>query len=203
MNGQALAPDAARPALSLDQVAVVRGGRMLFAPVTCALAAGDAVVVTGANGVGKTSLLRIAAGLLRPVSGRVERGARAAFMGEAAALDGERSVAAALGFWARLDAGRAYHRAVAAALDDVGLADLADVPVRLLSTGQRRRVALARVVASAAPLWLLDEPANGLDAAAVARLEALVARHRRGGGGAMIATHLPLALPGASRIALA
>jgi heme exporter protein A len=87
-------------------------------------------------------------------------------------------------------------------LEAVGLADLAPVPVRLLSTGQRRRAALARVVASGAPVWLLDEPANGLDAASVALLEGLIARHRAAGGIALVATHLPIALPDARAVAL-
>ena len=84
----------------------------------------------------------------------------------------------------------------------MGLADLARVPVRLLSTGQRRRAALARVVASGAPVWLLDEPANGLDAQSVRVLEGLIAAHRAGGGIALVATHLPIALPDAREIKL-
>ena len=91
---------------------------------------------------------------------------------------------------------------MAQALDAVGLAALAAVPVRMLSTGQRRRVAMARVVASGAPIWLLDEPGNGLDAASLGRLEALIARHRGGGGIVLAATHLPLAIPGAQTIVL-
>ncbi|MCH7863045.1 MAG: ATP-binding cassette domain-containing protein, partial [Proteobacteria bacterium] len=88
------------------------------------------------------------------------------------------------------------------ALAAVGLADLAPVPVRMLSTGQRRRAALARVVASGAPVWLLDEPGNGLDIASVALLEGLIAGHRAAGGIALVATHLPLALPDAREVAL-
>lgn len=184
--------------LRLDRVACARGGRLLFEGLDLSLGEGDAAVVTGPNGAGKSSLLRLCAGLLRPAAGTVEAGPRA-LLGEQAALDGERTLAAALGFWAALDgtAGR-----VVAALAAVDLADLAAVPVRLLSTGQRRRAGLARVVASAAPLWLLDEPANGLDAASIARLEAVVADHRAGGGAVLVATHLPLALPGAREIAL-
>ena len=184
--------------LSLDAVACSRGGRLLFSDVSLRLHGGDAALVTGPNGAGKSSLLRLAAGLSRPFAGRVERSTALALLAEAPALDGERTVADALAFWRSLD-GRAGGEDGLAA---VGLARLAPVPVRLLSTGQRRRVALARVVASGAPLWLLDEPANGLDAEAVALLEALVARHRAAGGAVVVASHTPVALPGAQRIAL-
>lgn len=186
--------------LGFDDVACVRGGRLLAEGLTLALAAGGALAVTGPNGAGKSSLLRVAAGLLSPAAGRVERPARAALLAEAAALDGERPVEDALGFWAAIDGVPAAR--VREALAAVGLSALAPVPVRLLSTGQRRRVAMARVVASGAPLWLLDEPANGLDRAAVAGLEGLIAEHRAGGGAVMVATHLPLALPGAATLAL-
>jgi heme exporter protein A len=185
--------------LAFRQVACRRGGRVLFEGVSFALPPGAAALVTGANGAGKSSLIRVAAGLLAPLAGSVERQGRVALLGEGASLDGERSLAAALGFWAGLDGRRT---AVSAALAAVGLAALAQVPVRLLSTGQRRRAALAQVVASGAPLWLLDEPANGLDAPSLAMLAALIAEHRAAGGAALVATHLPLALPDAIEIAL-
>lgn len=190
-------------ALAFHDVTCVRGGRALFADLTFGIAAGEALVVTGANGSGKSSLLRLAGGLLAPASGTVTRSAHIALMSEAAALDRELTLAAALGFWAALD--RDFHgpAEVRAAIDAVALAHLANVPVRLLSTGQRRRAALARVLVSAAPIWLLDEPANGLDLAAVERLEALVAAHRDTGGCVLVATHLPLAIPGAASIELA
>jgi len=171
---------------------------MLFAGLDLRLAAGAAAVVTGPNGVGKSSLLRLCAGLLAPAAGRVVASSRT-LLGEAAALDPELPLGRALDFWARLDGGRDR---VAAALEAVELATLRDVPVKMLSTGQRRRAALARVVASGAALWLLDEPANGLDVAAVARLEALVAAHRAGGGAVLVATHVPLTLPGAQAVEL-
>ena len=178
--------------IRLHEVTAARGGRVLFEGLSLALEPGGAALVTGPNGAGKSTLIRICAGLLAPTEGRVERGARTALLTEAAALDGERTVRAALGFWAKLDGAGAA--AVDRALEDLALDRLAEVPVRLLSTGQRRRAAFARVVASGAPLWLLDEPASGLDAAAVGRLEAAVARHRDGGGAMVVATHQGLDL---------
>ena len=181
-------------ALALDAVACARGGRMLFAGVSVALGAGDAALVTGPNGVGKSSLIRIAAGLLRPAGGAVTRDGAVALLGEAHALDPELPLARALAFWtgARTQA----------AMDAVGLTHLAAIPVRVLSTGQRRRAGLARIVGTDAPIWLLDEPANGLDAAGVAQIEALIAAHRAAGGIAVVATHQPVALPGAAQLAL-
>ena len=175
--------------LAFDDVACLRGGRLLFEHLGFALGPGDALVVRGPNGVGKSSLIRLAAGLLAPAAGAVRCTGERALLAETAALDTECALGDALCFWARLD-GRAD--AVDDALDTVGLGELARVPVRLLSTGQRRRAALARVIAGGAPIWLLDEPSNGLDAAAVAMLERAIERHRAAGGIALIATHVPL-----------
>lgn len=185
--------------LALTGIACTRGGRMLFDQLSLTLDAGGAAVVTGPNGVGKSSLLRIAAGLLTPAAGRVVRDGAVALMAEAAGLDSELRLSDALGWWARVD-GRAD--AVDAAMADVGITELADIPVRLLSTGQRRRAQIARTIASGAGIWLLDEPANGLDRAAVALLERLIDRHRANGGIALVATHLPIALPDAREVAL-
>jgi heme exporter protein A len=175
--------------LRFTGVACVRGGRLLFERLDLALAPGEALLVAGANGAGKSSLIRVAAGLLMAAAGGVERNARAALADEALALDPKQSLAAALGFWARLDGADA-----ARGLEAMGLARLAEVPVRMLSTGQRKRAALARVVASGAKLWLLDEPANGLDAEGLERLAAAVAAHRAGGGAVLAASHQPLPL---------
>lgn len=187
--------------LSLSDVACARGGRLLFARVSLSLAAGEAVVVTGPNGIGKSSLLRLAAGLIAPFEGGVTRSGRIALMIEDLALDTERRLGEALSFWARLDGG-AWDRRVTAALETVGLAKLAEVPVRLLSTGQRRRAGLARVLAAQAPLWLLDEPGNGLDTEGVAMLERVIARHRVEGGAVLLTTHQPLELADARVLAL-
>ncbi len=188
--------------LALNQVACARGGRLLFTHLSLALAAGEAAIVTGPNGIGKSSLLRLAAGLIAPFEGRVARAGRIALMTEDIALDTERGLGEALLFWARLDGLADAAARVAAALDTVGLAALAEVPVRLLSTGQRRRAALARVWASQASLWLLDEPGNGLDVDGVAMLERVLSQHRAGGGAVLLTTHQPLDVPGAGRVAL-
>ncbi len=185
--------------LTFDGVACERGGRRLFEGLSFSLEAGGAALVTGQNGAGKSSLIRVAAGLLKPAEGKVVATGERALLTEAAALDPELTVARALGFWAGLDGRRGD---VDAALAAVGLAQLAAVPVRLLSTGQRRRVAIARVVASGAPIWLLDEPANGLDHGAIGMLGALISEHRAGGGIAVIATHLPIRVPGAHGIVI-
>lgn len=189
-------------ALGFVGVTGARGGRVLFEALSFALAPGGAALVTGPNGAGKSSLIRIAAGLLAPAAGRVEGMAARALMAEAAALDAGRRLRDALSFWAALDDAPDPAGRVARALAATGLTAVADVPVRLLSTGQRRRAALARVAASGAPVWLLDEPANGLDGASVAQLARLIAAHRARGGAALVATHLPIALPDAQVIAL-
>lgn len=183
-----------------DRVACMRGGRLLFKDVSFALGSGDALVVSGPNGVGKSSLIRIAAALLTPAAGAVTARMARGYLAEAHALDPERKLVDALGFWAAIDgAGR---DAVTKALARVGLAPLADVPVRLLSTGQRRRAALVPLLAGGAPLWLLDEPASGLDVTSVALLGDIIAAHRAGGGAVLVATHQPIALPNAAELVL-
>jgi heme exporter protein B len=168
------------PLLRLDGAACIRGGRLLFEGLDLVLAAGDAALVTGPNGAGKSSLIRLAAGLLAPAAGIVERGA-AALADERLALDSRLPLRRALAFWSALG-DDARPSALDAAMTAMDLTRLAGVPVRMLSTGQRKRAALARVLASGADLWLLDEPANGLDADGQARLEAAMAAHRAGAG---------------------
>ena len=142
--------------LRFDQVTCVRGGRLLFEGLGLELGAGGALHVTGPNGSGKSSLIRLAAGLLRPAAGRVERGGKAALADEHLALDRELPLRRALGLWTP-------YYPLDRALEIMGIEDLAGIPVRLLSTGQARKARLARVVASDARIWLLDEPLNGLD----------------------------------------
>jgi len=186
--------------LKFDHVACSRGGRLLFEDLNLTLKAGEAALVTGANGVGKSSLLRLAAGLLEPEDGEILRDGRIALAAEASALDEDEGLFAALAFWARLDG--QDDAAVGPALAAMGLAPLRQVPVRLLSTGQRRRATIARVIASAAPIWLLDEPASGLDAASLDALASVMVAHRANGGIILVASHQPLGLEGASEVAL-
>ncbi|HWJ68591.1 MAG TPA: heme ABC exporter ATP-binding protein CcmA [Sphingobium sp.] len=178
-------------ALSLQSLACLRGGRLLFTGLDLDLGPGGSAQVAGPNGIGKSSLLRIVAGLLRPFAGTVQRTGAVALTDELDALDRERTVLGALRFWARMD--EAPSARIDAALEALGIAHLADIPVRMLSTGQRKRAALARTLASGAPIWLLDEPANGLDVQAAATLGDVVTRHRAQGGIVLAASHLPLA----------
>src|SRR5688572_30089926 len=145
------------------------------------------MIVTGRNGAGKSSLLRLAAGLLRPAAGRVYRAAPLSLADDALALDPRLTLAAALGFWARLDG-----RQPSDAMEAMGLAELSSVPVRMLSSGQRKRATLARVIASGTRLWLLDEPANALDEEGLVLLAGAMAAHRGSGGAILAASHQPL-----------
>ena len=167
--------------LRLEAVTLRRGGRLLFEGLDLWVGPGEAVHVTGPNGSGKSSLIRLAAGLLRAEVGQVER-ASVALADDAVALDRELPLRRALRFW-NAEGG----------IEAMGLAALAEVPVRLLSSGQAKRATLARVAASGAQLWLLDEPLNALDADGVARLDALLADHRANGGAVLAASHSALA----------
>jgi heme exporter protein A len=169
--------------LRFENVTLRRGGRLLFEGLDLALGPGEALHVSGPNGSGKSSMIRLAAGLLRAERGRVER-SRLALADDKLALDRELPLKRALSFWAR-------H--VDDAMDALAIGRLAEVPVRFLSSGQAKRASLARVAASGAPLWLLDEPLNGLDGDGAERLVALVRRHLGSGGAVLIASHQPLA----------
>jgi len=179
--------------LLLDDVACIRGDRLLFEGLSLTLNRGDALWLRGPNGAGKSSLIRLAAGLLRPAAGTVTRRERIALIDEASALDPELPLRRALDFWARIDTVDGH--ALGRAMDAMALGNLAEVPVSMLSTGQRKRAGLVRVIASGAPIWLLDEPANGMDEAAQARLVAAIATHRANGGAVLLASHFALGVP--------
>ena len=168
--------------LRFEDVSLRRGGRLLFEGLGFELGAGERLQVAGPNGSGKSSLIRLAAGLLQAEHGQVER-SPLALADDHLALDRERILRHALGFW-----GGAVEQAMVALKID----QLAEVPVRLLSSGQLKRATLARVAASGAALWLLDEPLNALDTDGRKRLGALVERHLEGGGAVLAASHQPL-----------
>lgn len=179
-------------------VACLRGDRLLFEGLDLTLAPCEAAMVTGPNGAGKSSLLRILAGLLRPVAGNVTLDGDVALAAEATALDERRTLGKALAFWAGLDGSARLAEAMAA----MGIANLAAIPVHMLSTGQRKRAVLARTIASGAGVWLLDEPANGLDTSALDALAQAMAAHRAGGGIVVAASHVPLGLTDARAMKL-
>lgn len=165
--------------LRFEDVALHRGGRLLFEGLNFAIGPGERLQVAGPNGSGKSSLIRLAAGLLRPQQGRVDR-SPLALADDALALDRELPLGRALQFW---------NAAPERAMEALGLAHLALVPVRFLSSGQLKRATLARLVASGAPLWLLDEPLNALDADGAKKLGFLVERHLETGGALLAASH--------------
>jgi heme exporter protein A len=182
-----------------ENLACRRGGRTVFAGLGFTVPAGGALVLRGPNGSGKTTLLRLMAGLARPTTGRLlwsgaaledpeVHGQHLRFIGHLDAIKPAFTVRENLSFWtafwSRGDAGH-----IVRAMEAFGLASLADFPARLLSAGQRHRLALARLVASPAPLWLLDEPANALDDRSLAALSDTIAAHRTRGGMVVLASH--------------
>ena len=184
------------------RLACLRAEKLVFAELDLAFANGEALVLGGANGSGKSSLLRLLAGLLAPSAGEAEWQGEAAcrYLGHGDAVNPALSGREALDFWRRLWGGDAA--AVAPALAAFDLMPVADVPARMMSAGQRRRLALARLALVSAPVWLLDEPTIGLDSAARAALEQALAGHLAAGGAAVLATHVPIAVPSASHLSL-
>ncbi len=186
------------PALSAHDLACRRGERLLFRRLSFALAPGAACHVTGANGAGKTTLIRALAGLTTPYAGEVRRTGAVALLEERTGLDPDLPLGRALAFWFGLD-GASDAPAVMARLR---LDALAEVPVRYLSTGQKKRAALARLLGQRAAIWLLDEPLSGLDTASQALVSTLVQDHCARGGIALIASHQPLDVPGMTSFAI-
>ena len=200
--------------LETSALACERGGLRLFSDLGLSVAPGGLLRVRGANGSGKTTLLRTLAGLTRPSAGEVRwRGQpigddyrrEMLFLGHAAAVKDELTVEENLEFSSRLSSQVISFSNIKSALEQLGIARLADLPARYLSQGQRRRAALARLALSAAvPLWLLDEPFAALDDEAIAQVSALCAAHLAGGGMLVLTSHqdIPIAAPDARAIEL-
>jgi heme exporter protein A len=198
--------------LVAEGLACRRGERLVFAGLDCRLPAGGALVLTGSNGSGKSSLLRLFATLLVPAAGRLLWGRTPImqdapryrglihYVGHLDATKPALSPREMLRFWAALRGSAAS--AIEPALAAFGLGEIADRPCRWLSAGQRRRLTLARLVAAPAPIWLVVEPKAALDGDGEARLAALIAEHRAAGGRVAIATHQAIALDKAAVVAL-
>jgi heme exporter protein A len=187
--------------LTASDLACARGGRQVFRGLSFTIGAREALLVTGPNAVGKSSLLRLVAGLLRPQQGRLELAGgeaeltiaeQAHYLGHLDALKPSLSVAENLAFWGDF-LGRGGAKG-ATALAAVGLGALAQLPATYLSAGQRRRLSLARLIAVERPIWLLDEPTSALDAAGQAMLAELMRAHLAQGGLILAATHGPIGL---------
>ena len=203
--------------LQAEGVAAFRGERLVFSELSFTVEPGGALLFMGPNGSGKSTLLRLLAGLVRAAAGRVLwngeealadlplHARRLAYLGHLDAVKQGLTVAENLAFAAAAAQGRAAvsrREKVHAALADFALEELSDLPARMLSAGQRRRLALARVALSPAPLWLLDEPTLGLDAASLEQAGTVFGRHRGEGGMIVAATHVALPLPGAGELHL-
>lgn len=188
--------------LAVTNLGGERGGDLIFSGVSFTVDAGGALLVTGPNGAGKSTLLRITAGLLARASGSVtfcgggekwpEAASASQYLGATNAMKPALTVNENLSFWQTFLGEHLY--SVDEALDKVGLLDIAHLPFGYLSTGQRRRAAIARLLVSYRPVWLLDEPTSGLDRKADGHFTTLMREHLAGGGLIVAATHLPLGL---------
>ena len=187
-----------------DGLACVRGGRQVFEDIGFAVSSGEVLQLRGPNGAGKSSLLRLVAGLVRRTAGSLDLEAgeedvpiaeQTHYVGHLDALKPALTVGENLRFWADMLGRSGDAASVDEALEAVGIGPLADFPAAVLSAGQRRRLSLARLLAAARPVWLLDEPTTALDTDGQARLFRLVETHLAGGGLALIATHVDLPLP--------
>ena len=192
-------------ALNVAGLACVRGGRAVFGGLSFAGAGGDTIELRGPNGAGKSSLLRLLAGLLRPAAGAIawtvgDSASRPplAYCGHRDPVKAWLTVREQLAWWRDLEGGGNVEEAAGA----MGIGPLLDVAGGLLSAGQRRRLALARLALADAPVWLLDEPTVSLDDEGGALLEAMIARHRSRGGLTVAATHRPIGLPDARTVML-
>ena len=226
--GRALVRAGAVIRLYATDLACIRSGREVFAGVNFTVAAGEALLVVGRNGAGKSSLLRVLAGLIHPAAGKLvlEGGKpefsiaeQAHYVGHQDAIRPALTVVENLAFWARYLASPGgpgmvpetsaagpgadgTSTATEAALEALALTHLASLPAAYLSAGQKRRLALARIVAVPRPIWLLDEPTSALDTATQQRLAELMRRHLTAGGIILAATHGPIGLDGAQELRL-
>jgi heme exporter protein A len=204
------------PCLIAENLACQRGERLIFTGISFQLEAGEALLLTGTNGSGKTSLLRLLATLIAPVGGRLVWGAapveadigayreRLRYIGHQDSVKPDLTPRETVAFWASLQGLRASRaRALTeAALTTFALDGVADWPCRWLSAGQRKRLALARLVATPASIWLLDEPTSALDHDNQLRLERVIAEHRASGGRIVVASHIPIDITAAARLTL-
>lgn len=192
------------PLIDVDRLEVERGGRIVLSNLTFSLSAGETLLVGGRNGAGKSTLLRTLAGLLRPSGGTVRyaladaelRGPESVhYLGYEDALKPSLTVRENLAFWRSMLTvpGPGKGLPVEAALDAYGIGRLLDLPAAYLSAGQKRRVALARLLLAPRPVWLLDEPLIALDAGAQERVVEAMATHAAAGGAILLASHQPIA----------
>lgn len=194
--------------LLVKGLAAERGGRRLFAGISFEIGGGELLAVTGPNGAGKSTLLRVLAGLLPATEGEVallpagDQPMRLsiAYLGHLDALKGAETVGENLRFWRSL--AESPGAPVIDALETVALAHLDDTPASYLSAGQRRRVAIARLLVDPRPLWLLDEPTNALDSASERMMGEVLSRHLGSGGLAVAASHTPLPIPPNATLAI-
>jgi heme exporter protein A len=196
--------------LIVEKLGGERGGRMVFSGIDLSLSDGGALLITGSNGAGKSTLLKVVAGLLPSASGTIRLegsgenyptvASAAHYLGHLNAMKTNLSLVENLAFWRDFngDDGIELH----AALESVDLGAIGHLPFGYLSTGQRRRASIARLLVSRRPIWLLDEPTGGLDAESEQRFSALMERHLAEGGLLLAATHLPLGLADARELRL-
>jgi heme exporter protein A len=193
--------------LTANNIACVRGGREVFAELSFSVGSGEALLVTGRNGAGKSSLLRVIAGLVRLSGGQLDLdggadasiGEQAHYLGHQDAVKPALSVLENLSFWADYLGARGNPMT---ALKTVDLGALADLPAAYLSAGQKRRLSIARLLAVKRPIWLLDEPTSALDAPSQAMLAKVMQAHLRGRGLIVAATHGTIGLPHARQLRL-
>lgn len=189
--------------LRLSGLAVTRGGRPVLEGLDLDLSAGEAVILRGPNGIGKTSLLRAIAGLAPPLRGQITVPYdEIAYAAHADGVKAQMTAAENLRFWAKAFDHPAPADSVEAALNAFDLSGLATRAAHEISAGQRRRLGLARLLVTGRKLWLMDEPTVSLDASSVAGFARVIAKHLAQGGAALIATHIDLGLPNARSIDL-